>query len=266
MFPLILLAIETSTEFCSAALLQGTQVLARHEHAGQTHSQRILPMVGELLDEAGIRLAGCQAIVYGAGPGSFTGLRIACSVVQGLAWGAALPVIPVGTLAALAEALRASLQDPAHLPAGCRVLCALDARMAEVYWAVYDWDGQDWHERVAPSLSQPALLGPLLSRLPGDAPLWACGNAMQIFASDLVPLVTRVGAPQLPEARFMLPLAVRAAAQGRLQPAHEAAPLYVRNQVALTTDERDLARRQKELGLARAQQLVPALVEPATPL
>src|SRR4051812_2518050 len=101
-----ILAIETSTELASAALLRGERLLQRESSGVQTHSQTILPMVQSLLNEAGIALAECDAIAFGAGPGSFTGVRTACGIVQGLAFGAGLRVVPLITLQAMAQACR----------------------------------------------------------------------------------------------------------------------------------------------------------------
>jgi tRNA threonylcarbamoyladenosine biosynthesis protein TsaB len=120
-----ILAVETSTELASVALLVQDRLLVRDTASVQTHSQSLLPMVQSLLAEAGIRLADCDAIAFGAGPGSFTGVRTACGVVQGLAFGAGLPVAPVGTLDAMAEACR-------EKTGAGDVLCLLDARMGEV--------------------------------------------------------------------------------------------------------------------------------------
>src|SRR5450759_3407814 len=126
----IIIAIETSTELASAALLHGDQVLTREVSGVQTHSQTILPMVQSLLAQAGISLAQCDAIAFGAGPGSFTGVRTACGIAQGLAFGLDLPVLPIVTLLAMAQACRES-------GLASDVLCVLDARMGEVYWAQY---------------------------------------------------------------------------------------------------------------------------------
>lgn len=146
-----ILAFDTSTEYCSAALYVSGQLLVREELAGQTHSDRLLLMLRELLSEAALCLSQLDAIAFGAGPGSFTGLRIACGVAQGVALGAGLPVIPVGTLEALAEA-----------NGGERVLACLDARMGELYCAAYARAGQGWTESVPPLLCAPADL-PALS-------------------------------------------------------------------------------------------------------
>ena len=243
-----LLALDTSTEYCSAAVLHGGREFARSEHAGQSHSQRILPMIRDLLAEAGIGLSDCAALAFAAGPGSFTGLRIACSVAQGLAWGADLPVVPVGTLAALAEACR----DSVTLAPGERVLAALDARMAEVYWGVWEWRGTDWVECQPPALARPADLALLLD---GPRPAWGCGNAFEVYGAELRGLVDGLAAPRLPDARHVARLAQRALAHGAGLPARLAAPLYVRDQVALTTEER------ARLAAARRQPPAPSPVE-----
>jgi tRNA threonylcarbamoyladenosine biosynthesis protein TsaB len=133
----IILAIETSSELASCALFNSgatpSAVFSRETAGVRTHSQSVLPMVQELLREAGVKLADCDAIAFGAGPGSFTGVRTACGVAQGLAFGAGLPVLPMVTLETLAEACRAR-------SSATEVLAVLDARMGEVYWAQYRFD------------------------------------------------------------------------------------------------------------------------------
>jgi len=243
-----LLAIETSTEYCSVAVLHGAIVRARTEHAGQTHSRRLMPLIQAVLAEAGIGLQDCAAVAFGAGPGSFTGLRIACSVAQGLAWGRDLPVVPVGTLVALAEAVRETVE----LAPGTHVLAALDARMGELYWAVYEWDGIDWIERAAPGLDVP---GAVAVRLAAQGLLdiaVGCGNGFDVHAAALGGLVGRVAAPRLPDARQVVALAARQFARAGGQPARDAAPLYVRDHVALTTDERRAVQQAKAHGAAAA--------------
>ena len=127
-----LLAIDTAESACSAALLVDGAVLSRMEQAVRGHSERILPMMQSLLSEAGYSLNDLDALAFGRGPGSFTGLRIAAGVIQGSALGAGLPVVPVSTLQTLA-------QGAFRMHGARQVLSALDARMAEVYWGAMPW-------------------------------------------------------------------------------------------------------------------------------
>src|SRR3954471_16648373 len=125
-----ILAIETSSELASVALLRGETVISRVSSGVRTHSQSVLPMIQELLAEAAIALKDCDAIAFGSGPGSFTGVRTACGIAQGLAFGLDKPVVPIVTLQAMALAC--------HKASGASdVLAVLDARMGEVYWAQY---------------------------------------------------------------------------------------------------------------------------------
>ncbi len=251
----VLLALDTSTEFCSVALIAApaasdapaaaTRLWFRHDETGAVSSTRVLPAVRELLDEAGLALADCAAIAFGAGPGSFTGLRTATGVAQGLAFGRGLPVVPIGTLSACAEharlnALAAGVEPPA------RVLAALDARMDEAYWADYAWDAatQDWQALQTAALDAPGALA-----VP-DVPFTLAGNAAAAFGERL-PAAARaayVDGAALPHAVPLAHLALRAFRAGRTVPADRAAPEYVRNKVAQTTAERLAARAGKEAG------------------
>jgi tRNA threonylcarbamoyladenosine biosynthesis protein TsaB len=220
------LALETSTEFCSAALWRDGRVLVREAHAGQRHSELLLPMVDALLAEAGLRLAALDGIAFGAGPGSFTGLRIACGVTQGLAFGAELPVAAISTLEALAEEAAVD-----------RALCCLDARMGEIYHAAYEREGEGWREVSSPALAAPAA-APAIS---GGG--W-CG-AGSGFAVHGEVLRERYGTQLanvlpsvLPHARAVAALGARALARGEGVPAEQAVPVYVRDKVALKVSER----------------------------
>lgn len=241
----VLLAFDTSTEYCSVALLDAGEpaepgraspprLVARHEPTGAVSSARVLPAVREILREAGLALADCSAIAFGSGPGSFTGLRTAAGVAQGLAFGLGVPVVPVSTLLVCAE--RARLRDPS---AG-RVLVAMDARMDEVYWADYRWDAaaQAWRAIVAPSLGAPGALV-----LP-DEPFTLAGNAAAAFGERLpAALAARtVDGDALPHAVALAHAALRAWRAGQAVPADQAAPEYVRDKVAQTTAERLAAR------------------------
>jgi tRNA threonylcarbamoyladenosine biosynthesis protein TsaB len=221
----IILAIETSSELASAALLLGDRVIAHEASGVHNHSQSVLPMVQDLLKEAGIALAQCDAIAFGSGPGSFTGVRTACGVAQGMAFGGDLPVIPVVTLLAMAQACRdeGGAND---------VLVVLDARMGEVYWAQYRY-ANGWQTVIEPRLSSPTEVAPQ-----GDA--LVCGNGLTAYApafSEL--LMTKKSQPDvMPHAVQVAKLASIAFAEGKTLAARDAQPLYLRNKVALTTVER----------------------------
>jgi len=235
-----ILAIETSSELASCALLDGDHVIARSTSGVRTHSQSVLPMVQELLGEAGIRLADCDAIAFGAGPGSFTGVRTACGVAQGLAFGAGLPVLPLVTLAAMAESCRART-------GALDVLAVLDARMGEVYWAQYSYDAARgaWTEVAPPALCAPQDLAPLPPL--GQGGLAACGNGFSAypeafagkdFAADALSDI-------LPHARELALLGAPALAAGLALPAAQAQPIYLRNKVAYTSAERQAINAAK---------------------
>lgn len=240
MTPPALLAFDTSTVFCSVALLhlpqpgQPPRIISRHELTGSVSSTRVLPAVREVLAEAGLALSDCAAVAFGAGPGSFTGLRTAAGVAQGLAFGLGLPVVPVSTLMACAERARM------HRPDTRRVLAALDARMGEVYWAEFVWDdaGGDWSVRHPPALAAPG-------DVPApDAPFVLAGNAAGAFTERL-PAAARaafIDPDALPHAEAVARIGWRAFAAGRAVPADQAAPEYVRDKVAQTMAERAQAR------------------------
>ncbi len=226
--PPAILAIETSSEQASVALLINGTISQQTTNGVTNHSQAILPMVQALLQQAGIVLADCQAIAFGSGPGSFTGVRTACGVVQGLAFGAGLPVIPVVTLLALAEQARIS-----H--GACNVVCALDARMSEVYWAQYQFDvtTQHWNTLVPPTLCAPAQVLPL-----DMVDVSLCGNGFAAYAGQFTLPSELVAHHALPEAQDVARLAAVEFAAGRMLAAEQAQPLYLRNKIALTMAER----------------------------
>jgi tRNA threonylcarbamoyladenosine biosynthesis protein TsaB len=220
-----ILAIETSTGLASAALLHEGRSNELETPGVQTHSVSILPMVQRLLADAGISLAQCDAIAFGCGPGSFTGVRTACGVAQGLAFGADLPLLPIVTLEAMAEACR-------DASGAIDVLTLLDARMGEVYWAQYHYQ-EGWQSVIAPALSAPEQVLP-------QGTVIACGNGLSGFPDAWIerPFAAHARPDIAPRAQYIARLAQRALAQGRGLAAHEAQPLYLRNQVALTTLER----------------------------
>jgi tRNA threonylcarbamoyladenosine biosynthesis protein TsaB len=221
-----LLALDTSTEYLSLALDLDGRVLTRELHAGQTHSQRILPLLRELLDEAGLAMTDLDGIAFGAGPGSFTGLRIGCGVAQGLAFGAGLPVVGVCTLQALAEASGAE-----------QVIACLDARMGEVYHAVYRREGGAWQEVIAPGLYKPDAVPAVEGAgWVGTGSGWA--SYADVLAVVYAGQVQATQPDRYPRAQEIVALAKPVFAAGEGRPAAEAAPLYIRNKVALKTSER----------------------------
>ena len=221
-----ILAIDTSTMLASVALLCDGRMLSRESPGVQTHSQMILPLLQELLAEAGISLVQCDAIAVGVGPGSFTGVRTACGIAQGLAFGASLPVAPVVTLAAMAEACREAT--------GARdVLTVLDAAMGEVYWAQYRRTESGWRAIIEPALSAPSAVMPQ-----GD--IIACGNGLLSYASTLADrsFIENAQPQIMPHATQVARLGQALFAAGKAVNACDAQPFYLRNKVAFTTAER----------------------------
>ena len=243
-----ILAFETSSTLCSVALLSRTAgrerlCTARHEGRG-AHAERILPMARELLDQAGLGRSGLSAIAFGQGPGGFTGLRVACGVAQGLAVALDVPVLPVDSLCAVA------LQGAGEDPAGVHVVLQ-DARMNEVYAAVYRAGGADWITLQAPALLARADVADWAAResagwgMRAGGGWMAHGDALDVFPGldhELVALGARSGL-RTPEgahaqAGTIARLAERAWREGRGLDAALASPAYVRDKVAYTTVER----------------------------
>jgi tRNA threonylcarbamoyladenosine biosynthesis protein TsaB len=225
------LAFDTSTEVLSIGVATGVQCSTRTLEGGAQSSASLIPASLEMLAQAGLSLGALDAIVFGRGPGSFTGLRTACAVAQGLAFGAGIPVLPVDTLLAVAEEARV-LAGVDALPV-C-VLALLDARMDEVYSAVWDWDGQRWTARTPMQVGAPQNVV-----LPEAPRVLLAGNAFEAYGERL-PEGERVQA--LPTAAALLRLAPMLLAQGQAVPAEQAMPLYIRDKVAQTTAEREAAR------------------------
>jgi tRNA threonylcarbamoyladenosine biosynthesis protein TsaB len=217
-----LLALDTSTEACSVALLLDDVLRLRFELTERSHADLVLPMVDELLAEAGVGLADLDGLAFGRGPGAFTGLRIATGVVQGLALGAELPVAAISSLAAVAE------QVPAT--AGETILVCNDARMGEVYWGVYQRKGAAIVGLVPESVSVPDRVGEGVTQV-----RHAAGNAFSRHPA----LATRLLAEGLqlhegiyPRADAVARLGALELAAGRGVPAEMALPVYIRDDVA----------------------------------
>ena len=232
-----ILAIDTSADTASVALLHHAVMYcldadACTASASAAHSQTILPMIQQLLRQVGLQLSDCDAIAFGAGPGSFTGVRTACGVAQGLAFGADLPVVPINTLEAMALACHQQTGSTA-------VLSLLDARMGEVYWAQYNFNPQR-HVVIAPRLSAPA-------DVIGDGEVNACGNGLLAYATAFAEQkwISQMRANLMPNALQVATLAGEAFSLGLAVAAGEAQPIYLRNKIAMTTLER-LEKKQRE--------------------
>ncbi len=226
-----LLAIETATEACSAALCLGDEILSRHEFAKQRHTELILPMCDALLEEAGVTLAQLDAVAFGRGPGSFTGVRIAAGVVQGIAFAKDLPVVAVSTLAVLAQEAVESRRQ-------ANVLTAIDARMGEVYWGVYTRDDCG----LARSVEQECVIKPQLITVPTGRQWYGVGSGWEAYSTTLVAQIGTClegyDGVSFPSARFMIPLARTAYTRGEVVAAEQALPVYLRDDVVKTKPTR----------------------------
>jgi len=217
-----LLALDTATEACSVALLHDGKVLSHYEVAPRLHAQRLLPMIQDLLGEAGLALSALDAIAFGRGPGAFTGVRIAIGVVQGLAFALERPVLPVSNLAVLAQ--RALREHGAQ-----QVAAAIDARMDEVYWGCYAAERGEMRLQGVE-----AVLPPESARLPrGAAGDWfAAGIGWGTYGARIALQPCGSEPAMLPHAQDLLSLATFAWARGEALPADQAQPVYLRDNVA----------------------------------
>ena len=220
-----ILAIETATDACSVAVSAGERVVQRHEVAPRQHSQRLLRMLEDILPEGDLNGYGVSAIAYGCGPGSFTGLRIAASTAQGLAYACDLPAIAVPTLAVLAQTALAEKR----VPHDAVVLCTLDARLDELYAAVYRYENGLAVLREGPWACPPADL-PVRVALP----LHVVGSGacyLEHYPSGMRRRIIDVAGEVLPRAGHMIPLARQLLKRGEIQRAEEICPIYVRDEI-----------------------------------
>jgi len=209
-------AIETSTEWCSVAVWRDGEIAALERRAGQRHSEFVLPMLESLLQGSKI-----DAVAFGAGPGAFTGLRIACAVAQGLAFARGLPVIGISTLEALGQESGAE-----------RVVACIDARMREVYYAALEKRAGRWHEAIAAQCIAPQAA----PRPAGDG--WVgCGNGFEVYGEVLKSRVSAMKPAVHPSAVAVAQLAAPRLAAGEGVDAALAAPIYLRDKVAFTKEE-----------------------------
>lgn len=219
-------AIETSTDWCSVALWVDGEISAIERQVGQRHAELALPMLERLLARAKFAAGDLDAVAFGAGPGSFTGLRIACGIAQGIAFARGLPVIGISTLEAIAEE-----------SAAMRVFACIDARMHEVYYAAFERTGGGWREAVAAACAPPAQV-----ERPKGGGWVGCGNGLAVGGRALRDALGGALAAERPwirpSAAAVARLAAPRLAAGRGVDAALAAPIYVRDKVALTTAER----------------------------
>lgn len=226
----ILLALDSSTEACSCALWHDGEVLDHFQIIPRQHAQRLLPMVEALMAEQRVEFSDLDAIAFGRGPGSFTGLRIATGVAQGLAFAANLPLLPVSTLSSLALECR----EVASLPEGTLLLTTLDARIDEVYWGWYRVDAGGVCLVQAERLSAPESIAPPTA----SGPIIAVGSGLHYaerFPSMLMQRIDQTHAALLPRSKYIATMAARMWLSGDRGITPELAePLYLRDKVTHT--------------------------------
>ncbi len=253
-----LLAFDTGTEFMSIAVCStrdGQLQQWQHTTAGGAKaSTDLIPAILGLMQQAGLTLQALDAICFGSGPGSFTGLRTACSVAQGLAFGAGVPVLPIDSLLTVAE-------DARHTALGVQstavVTALLDARMDEMYCATFAFDASQWTELQGSALVQPEkLLRPAVEPLVPSAPWVLAGNVFTVYGERVASEDPSAAAVQrihaLPTAAAMLRLAPALLAAGHAVPAEQALPSYIRDKVAKTTAERMAEKAAAQVGATAA--------------
>lgn len=218
-------AIETATEWCSVALWCDGEVVSLERRAGPRQGEYVLPMLDALFGRTKLGMRDLDAVAYGAGPGAFTGLRIACGVAQGLAFSRNLPVIGISTLEATAEESGAE-----------RVVVALDARMHEVYYSAYEKRGGRWHPVLAETCVAPDAV-----EIPPGGGWLGCGGGFSAYAGRIQPrlrgVLNRVVPETRPSASAVVRLAAPRLAAGEGTDAALAIPHYIRDKVALTSSE-----------------------------
>lgn len=225
-----ILAIDTSTEACSAAIFTDGNIAERYQIAPREHSKLILPMMEELLADVGLTLKQLDALAFGRGPGSFTGVRIAASVIQGVAFGADLPVVPVSSLAALAQGVYREHKVE-------QVLTAFDARMQEVYWGAYKLGSECLMELQGKEQVILPQSVPIPASGPGEEKAWSgAGSGWEtyhdVMSERLQGQLSDWKGNVFPHAQDILPLAVAGSQDGQAVAAEMAIPVYLRDKVA----------------------------------
>lgn len=225
-----LLAVDTSTEACSAALYIGGEIVERFELAPRTHTQLIIPMIDSLMAEAGLEPCDLEGLAFGRGPGSFTGIRIAAGVIQGIALGLDLPVVPVSTLAAMA-------QDHFVRSNEDMVFAGMDARMDEVFWGVYRRNDQGYAELLGEESVGPADEVSFPKRKGcGIGSAWK--TYREVLSVRLKGCLVDIESDRLPKASAIALLGARGFVLNQAVPVEQAMPVYLRDKVAKKESER----------------------------
>lgn len=220
-----ILALDAATEACSVAIWNDGEIHALYELCPREHTQRILPMVEQVLVESGITLSDLNALAFGCGPGSFTGVRIGIGIAQGLALGANLPVIGLSTLNTMA-------QGAFRMTGASNVLAAIDARMGEVYWGKYRRNEQgEWQIIGAEQVLSPEHVIEQLKTVDGEWATVGTGWAAYPEIAKENDLILTDGKMLLPQAEDMLPLALQRWSNGETQAVEDVQPTYLRNEV-----------------------------------
>lgn len=220
-----ILALDAATEACSVAIWNDGEIHALYELCPREHTQRILPMVEQVLAESGITLSDLNALAFGCGPGSFTGVRIGIGIAQGLALGANLPVIGLSTLNTMA-------QGAFRMTGASNVLAAIDARMGEVYWGKYRRNQQgEWQIIGAEQVLSPEHVIEQLKTVDGEWATVGTGWAAYPEIAKENDLILTDGKMLLPQAEDMLPLALQRWSNGEIQAVEDVQPTYLRNEV-----------------------------------
>lgn len=222
-----ILALDTSSSACSIAIAMGDKVYSHHIVSPMQQAQTILPILDELLNSIDAKLADIEVIAFGAGPGSFTGIRIAASVAQGLGYALNIPLVSVSSLALLAQA---AFYDKGWQ----KLLVGVDARLEEVYWASYEVN----QEGVVQLMGKESALAP--ERLTAKSPeeYYGVGNAWSIYRSRIPFQVIDIDSNRMPEASAMIELAKQKIALGELLRPEQALPVYLRDEVAVKSNKR----------------------------
>lgn len=223
-FPKIL-AIDSATDACSVALLTENKIIETFQMAPQQHGSLLLPMIQELLTQAKLSLSSLQALAFSCGPGSFTGIRIAAGIIQGLAMSADLPVILISTLQIMAQGAFREKNIP-------RVIVSLDARMNEIYWGVYQLDTNQIMQAIIPD----NLYHPAEVPLPPENNWLGVGNGWKTYRDILKQKcqnkIVDIDADQYPHAKDILTIALEHYKQGNTVTADQALPIYLRDETA----------------------------------